>query len=52
MSSRSRRTMCRLSRYSGPWSFSMNTTVSAKELRFHFGSIERTLPASAGLATR
>ncbi len=52
MSIRSRRTWCRLCAYSAPCSFSMNTTYSAKELRFHLGSMERTRPASAGLATR
>ncbi len=52
MSMRSRRTWCRLRAYSAPCSFSMNTTCSAKELRFHLGSIDRTFPASAGLATR
>ncbi|CAM5508868.1 hypothetical protein SGRIM128S_07221 [Streptomyces griseomycini] len=52
MSMRSRRTWCRLWAYSAPCSFSMNTTCSAKELRFHLGSIERIRPASAGLATR
>ena len=30
----------------------MNTTVSASELRFHFGSTAAILRASAGLATR